>query len=145
MVALPTFTRLIHADWSTSPRKRWVAAAVRENTRWRVEPPTRVGDTEQFLNYLRGPGLTLSGFDFPIGLPESYGHTTGLRDFCSALDAFGSGSWSDFYNVANTADEISIFRPFYPHRSSSTARQVHLIQAHGCGSIDELRRQCERP
>jgi hypothetical protein len=49
-----------------------------------------LGDTELFLNYLRqGPGLTLSGFDFPIGLPEVYGKKTGLGDFCSALDAFG--------------------------------------------------------
>jgi hypothetical protein len=87
----------------------------------------------------------LSGFDFPIGLPESYGQKTGLRDFCRAIDAFGSGPWSDFYNVANAADEISMFRPFYPNRSSSAARQVHLIDAHGCGSIEELRRQCELP
>ena len=145
MTALPLYTRLIHSDWSTSPRKRWAAAAVKEKTSWRVEAPGRVGDIGLFLIYLReGRGLTLSGFDFPIGLPESYGKKTGLGDFCSALNAFGRGPWSNFYNVANAADEISIFRPFYPHRSSSTARQVHLIEAHGCGSIEELRRQCER-
>src|SRR5258705_389802 len=145
MISLSPYTRLVHSDWSISSRKRWAATAVREKTGWRVEAPTRVGDTELFLNYLReGPGLTLSGFDFPIGLPESYGQKTRLADFCSALDALGSGCWSDFYNVANAADEISIFRPFYPRRSSATARQVHLIEAHGCGSIDELRRRCEK-
>ncbi len=100
MTALPLYTRLVHADWSTSPRKRWAATAVRETTGWRVEAPSRVGDTELVLNYLRkGAGPTLSGFDFPIGLPESYGQKTGLGDFCSALDAFGYGSWSKFYDV----------------------------------------------
>ena len=86
----------------------------------------------------------LSGFDFPIGLPESYGQKTGLGDFCSALDAFGYGSWSKFYDVADIADEISLSRPFYPRRSSSTARQIHLLEAHGCRSIEDLLRRCER-
>src|SRR5258706_9431659 len=145
MTALPLYTCLVHADWSTSPRKRWAATAVRETTGWRVEAPSRVGDTELFLNYLRkGPGPTLSGFDFPIGLPESYGQKTGLGDFCSALDAFGYGSWSKFYDVADIADEISLSRPFYPRRSSSTARQIHLLEAHGCRSIENLLRRCER-
>ena len=92
MTYLPLYTRLVHSEWSASPRKRSAAAAVRENASWRVEVPNRVGNTGRFLNYLRqGPGLTLSGFDFPIGLPESYGEKTGLGDFCRALDTFGSG------------------------------------------------------
>lgn len=110
---------------------------------WRVGAPSRVGDTELFLRYLYEGGLTLSGFDFPIGLPDSYGQKTGLSDFCCALDAFGNGPWADFYKVANTAGEISIFRPFYPQRSTSKARQIHLIDAHSCGSIEGLRRRCE--
>src|SRR6476646_4051430 len=90
MTSLSPYTRLVHSDWSISPRKRWAATAVREKTGLRVEAPTRVGDTELFLNYLReGPGPTLSGFDFPIGLPEFYGQKTRLGDFCSALDTFG--------------------------------------------------------
>jgi hypothetical protein len=142
---IPFYARLIHSDWSTSPRKRWAVAAVREKTLWRVATPSPAGDTKMFLSYLlEGPCPTLAGFDFPIGLPESYGQKTPLGDFCSALDAFGSGLWSDFYNVAEAANEISIFRPFYPQRSSSTARQVHLIEAHGCSSIEELRRRCEQ-
>lgn len=145
MTVLSLFTRLVHSDWSTSPRKRWAAAAVREKPGWRVDAPTQVGDTDLFLHYLREePYTTLAGFDFPIGLPDSYGEKTGLGDFCNALDAFGRGPWFDFYNVAEAADEISIFRPFYPQRSSSIARQAHLIEAHGCDSIDELRRQCEK-
>jgi hypothetical protein len=145
MTSLSPYTRLVHSDWSISPRKRGAATAVREKTGWRVEAPTRVGDTELFLNYLReGPGLTLSGFDFPIGLPEFYGQKTRLGDFCSALDTFGYGPWSEFYNVADAGDEISLSRPFYPRRSSQTARQIHLLEALGCGLIDDLRRRCER-
>jgi hypothetical protein len=144
LTALPLYTRLIHSDWSISPRKRWTATAVREKTGWRAIAPSRVSDTELFLSSLFEGGLTLSGFDFPIGLPDSYGQKTGLEDFCSALDAFGRGPWSDFYKVANVAGEISMFRPFYPQRSTSNARQVHLVDAHSCGSIEELRRQCER-
>jgi hypothetical protein len=67
-----------------------------------------------------------------------------LGDFCSALDAFGHGSWSKFYDVADIADEISLSRPFYPRRSSSAARQIHLLEAHGCRSIEDLLRRCER-
>ena len=145
MTVLSLFTRLVHSDWSTSPRKRWAAAAVRETSGWRVDALTQVGDTDLFLHYLREePYTTLAGFDFPIGLPDSYGEKTGLGDFCNALDAFGSGPWFDFYNVAEAANEISITRPFYPQRSSSIARQMHLIEAHDCDSIDELRRQCEK-
>jgi hypothetical protein len=47
-------------------------------------------------------------------------------------------SWSKFYDVADIADEISLSRPFYPRRSSSTARQIHLLEAHGCRSIEDL-------
>jgi len=39
---------------------------------------------------------------------------------------------------------MSIFRPLYPQRSASTARHVHLVEAHGCGSIGELRGRCEQ-
>jgi len=146
LAALSLYTRLIHSDWSISPRKRWAATAIRKESGWLTGAPSRVGDTVLFLNYLTaGSYTTLAGFDFPIGLPESYGQKTRLGSFCNALDAFGSGRWSAFYEVANTANEISIFRPFYPQRSTSEARQVHLIEAHGCGSIDGLRRQCEQP
>jgi len=120
--------------------------AIRNESGWLTGAPGRVNDTVLFLNYLtEGSYTTLAGFDFPIGLPESYGEKTRLGGFCNALDAFGSGRWSAFYEVANTANEISIFRPFYPQRSSSEARQGHLIEGHGCGSIDDLRRQCELP
>jgi hypothetical protein len=149
-MSLSSYTRLIHSDWSTSPSKRWAATAVRESIGWQAGLPVQVSDSEAFLRYLReGQGLTLAGFDFPIGLPESYGKKTSLEDFCEAIDTFGSGSWSEFYHVAETADQISIYRPFYPNRtfpkhSSFAVRQNHLFEAHCCSSMDALLRRCER-
>jgi hypothetical protein len=141
--ALP-YKRIIHADWSISPRKRWAAVAVRTKIGWTVEAPRQVNDTKLFLDFiLKGPYPTLAGFDFAIGLPEFYGEAINLPDFCTALDTFGTGRWSEFYNVANEVSEISLFRPFYPQRSSSAARQSHLTAALGCESIDQLRRKCE--
>ena len=146
LAALSLYTRVVHSDWSISLRKRWAATAIRSEAGWVTSAPCRVGDTGLFLNYLMdGSHTTLAGFDFPIGLPEFYGQKSQLGDFCDALDAFGSGPWSDFYNVAEAADEISIFRPFYPQRSASGSRRIHLIEAHQCGSFDHLLRQCERP
>ena len=145
MAATLPYVRVVHADWGASPRKRWATTAARTATGWLAEAPRQVIDTKAFLDHLcKGPQSTLAGFDFPIGLPEYFGHATGLAGFCAALDAFGHGHWSEFYNVANLADEISIYRPFYPQRSSSIARQSHLIAALGCASIDQLRRKCER-
>lgn len=113
MAALPAYTRLIHSDWSTSPQKRWSVAAIRDKSGWRAEAPGRVGDTELFLDYLREDSYsTLAGFDFPIGLPESYGQKIRLADFCSALDAFGSGPWSNFYDVAEVAERFQYFGRF---------------------------------
>ena len=138
------YERVIHADWSASPRKQWAATAVRAKTGWIVGVPKKVVHTGLFLDdLLNGPEPTLAGFDFPIGLPEFYGQAIDPPDFCSALRAFGHGRWSDFYNVANVADEISLYRPFYPQRSSSAAQQSHLTTALGCMSIDQLRRRCE--
>jgi hypothetical protein len=139
------YVRVVHADWSISPRRRWGATAVRTNGGWLVEAPSQVVDAKRFLDHLlKGPEPTLAGFDFPIGLPEYYGRATGLDGFCTALDTFGRGRWSEFYNVANVADEMSLYRPFYPQRSSSVARRSHLTTGLGSTSIDQLLRQCER-
>jgi hypothetical protein len=139
------FTRLVHADWSTSPKKRWSATALRTEAGWHVDQPQGIGDTSAFLaRLLASPQPTLAGFDFPIGLPKLYGAMTGFSSFSEALGLFGSGDWSRFYNVAGAPGEVSLHRPFYPKVSSSAARQVHLIAALGVASINQLRRLCER-
>jgi len=85
----------------------------------------------------------LAGFDFPIGLPLSYGLRTGCASFRETLSALGSGRWRRFYDVANRPNEISIERPFYPKLSNGMPRQKHLCDAHGVEAMDELRRRCE--
>ena len=140
-----SFARLIHADWSTTAAKRWAVRASRDPIGWLVEAPRLVGPLDRFVHdLLEGPQSTLAGFDFPIGLPEAFGRKTEFRSFSEAIEQLGSGAWSRFYEVAETADDISRTRPFYPRVSSSTARQTHLLTALDAADINVLRRQCER-
>ena len=141
-----SFQRLVHADWSTSPRKRWAAEAQRTAEGWLVEAPHLVGDVCSFVTaLLREPQPTLAGFDFPIGLPSEYGRVTGFSGFSEAVEAFGGGTWSRFYDVGERPEDVSVQRPFYPRVSSSSARQAHLLAGLNVSNIGTLRRQCERP
>ena len=87
------FDFLAHADWSTSPRKRWVSVARRTDGRWQVDAPVRVGDIEEFLSELVLPSPAASrrlvGFDFPIGVPEAYGRLTDQKNFLDLLKCLG--------------------------------------------------------
>lgn len=143
-MSLP-FTRLIHADWSTGAAKRWAATAERSGTEgWIVEAPKLVGQMTDFSKEIfRTPQPPLVGFDFPIGVPEFYGRQTGLSDFRHALEQFGRGEWSRFYEVAERGEEVSLHRPFYPRVSSASAKQIHLLDGLGATHINVLRRRCE--
>jgi hypothetical protein len=143
-VRLP-FSRLVHADWSISPRKRWAAVADRLDDGWRVAAPFPVGNTNAFLAVLiAGTRPTLVGFDFPIGLPQFYGEATGLSGFLSALAAFGTTPWSRFYEVAETPDDISIHRPFCPRQATKGVKRSNLLGALGSNSIEQLLRRCDQ-
>jgi hypothetical protein len=85
----------------------------------------------------------LVGFDFPIGLPARYAAAAGVESFRALLPDLGLGRWARFYDVADRASEISVERPFYPHRPGG-ASQAHLASALGVGHLDELLRLCER-
>ena len=139
------FERLVHSDWSTTAGKRWLTEAHRTPGGWMVDKPRPVGSIQHFLDdVFDGPQPIVCGFDFPIGMPERYGHATGFNGYLEALSHFGEGRWSDFYRVAEKPEEISLARPFYPRVSSSAVRQVHLFDALEAGSMDDLRRRCER-
>jgi hypothetical protein len=139
------FERLLHADWSTGPAKRWVAEARRMSGWWQVDAPKRVGDTSAFVSAVfSGASPVLAGFDFPIGLPVLYGRMTGLSDFPSALRVLGKGAWSEFFLVAETPNQVSVRRPFYPRVSNSLAKQANLLAGLGVETMDCLRRECER-
>jgi hypothetical protein len=145
-VAAPvtTFRSLFHADWSTAAKKRWVANATRTDAGWQVTPPRPVGDTRAFVDELfTAVGPVLAGFDFPIGVPAAYGQLTGLADFPAALEVFGHEEWAEFFVVAETPQQVSRTRPFYPLASIRGSKQPHLPRGLGIASIDALRRQCE--
>lgn len=146
MADRPLADTLIHADWSVAARKRWVARAEWAGG-WTVTAVEPVGPTSIFVADLLTAATTrrvLAGFDFPIGLPRSYGAKTGETDFTAFLRGLGVGRWAEFATIARTSDEISIERPFYPAGSTGGVTQAALIQGHGEAVFDDLRRQCER-
>ena len=97
-----------HADWSTSPGKRWMAIGQLSGSRsYRLEAPVLAGDTGSLLARLReqvgaaeGPGTLLIGFDFPIGLPRAYAKRAGIECFLDVLPRLRTGLWKDLYEVA---------------------------------------------
>lgn len=137
-----TFDIVTHADWSVSAKKRWAVTAKWSNGRWTVDAPAPAMTAISLLELAKTASV-LAGFDFPIGVPTAWGTQTELSGFKEGLAVFGKERWARFYDVAEVASEITLERPFYPRVSSNTARQVHLIAAHGVSNIDALRRQCE--
>jgi hypothetical protein len=137
---------IVHADWGTHPAKRWCAEARLDGNRFVLSAPTPVGPLDDFV-----PGLlaredaptVLIGFDFPIGIPASYGDRVNAPDFVDFLIRLGSPPYDRFFSVARVPDEISLWRPFYPHRPGGT-KQIHLLDALGLTTADDLLRQCER-
>ena len=136
-----------HADWSTSPNKRWCAVATLvDRAHYRIDRPEPVGDVATYFSRLRrraGTGAAvLAGFDFPIGLPARYARKAGISDFRAALSAFGRDRWCNFYDPAPARSAISVTRPFYPKRPNGAKRE-HLSQALGMQDFDDLLRRCD--
>ncbi|MEO8604681.1 MAG: hypothetical protein ABI629_19085 [bacterium] len=139
---------VVHADWSTDARKRWMARGEwTANGRYRAAAPEPVGDPRTLVDRTRqSTGASkgaLLGFDFPIGLPREYATRAGIDDFRAFLVEAGSGTWRDFYSVARQREEISLQRPFYPQRPGNT-QQAYLLAGLGVAALDDLRRLCER-
>lgn len=143
----PTF--VAHADWSIQPQKCWLATATLQlNGRYLAEPPKPVGQPETLIDRLASrasaSGPAIIGFDFPIGLPAIYAHQIGITSFLELLPKLGQGQWSRFYDVAETAADISHYRPFYPQRPGQS-KQQHLLAGLEVDSMNDLRRQCDLP
>ena len=119
--------------------------AILENDRYKLHPPEPVGDLTAFLQGVRraAPAVTvLAGFDFPIGLPIRYAERAGVESFLTLLPELGRGEWSRFYDVAESRDQISLRRPFYPQRPGGTAMS-HLLDGLGVGTASDLLRRCD--
>lgn len=139
---------IAHSDWGSNPRKRWMAQACLSNDgRYLAHAPEPVGEAQDLLQRLRETaspqGAVLAGFDFPIGLPARYAERAGIQDFLALLPQLGQGAWADFYDVAETPDQVSLQRPFYPNHPGQ-AKQSHLLHGLGVDAMDDLRRLCER-
>ena len=100
------------------------------------------GDLRVGLNVAGlGNGQLLAGFDLPIGLPRAYAERVGITSFPEFLPLIGLGEWQRFAEVAGTAAEISLHRPFYPARPGGTL-QSHLYDGLGL-SRQQIRRPCD--
>ena len=140
-------TLVSSADWSTDPKKRWMALASKQPDHyWQAYPPTPVDEPQCFFQTLQTnmphPGCILAGFDFPIGLPYNYALTAGITNYLGSLSQFGQDKWSQFYVPAENPSEISIYRPFYPMRPGGSRRNYIEI---GLGlQFTQLFRLCEK-
>jgi hypothetical protein len=138
-----------HADWGLDPRKRQVAVATRRPgdaagpARYRIVSVAAApaGDLFAKLQARYRVAAYLIGFDFTLGLPRAYAAAAGVPDFPAFLSRIGSPPWTEFDQVAVRADEISLRRPFYPHRPGGT-RRAQLQDALGL-SAQQLRRRCD--
>jgi hypothetical protein len=141
------FDWLIHADWSVTANKRWMAIAQRERAGWFVGAPLPVGDTANFLDTVFSAAIAgrriLIGFDFPIGVPVAYGDRIEFDNFRDLLNSLGEGAWARFFDVAATPSEIAIVRPFYPAIPKKGVSRADLAAGLGVQSFDDLFRICE--
>jgi hypothetical protein len=132
--------RVVHADWSIAPNKRWAARAdFGPERRYVVGAPNLI--TPADLLAIAAEPSTL-GFDVPIGVPSAYAERAGVTSFVELLPMLGVGAWSGFFNVARTKSEISLHRPFYPNGVGGTKRE-HLVAGLGLHSVDQLFRRCD--
>jgi hypothetical protein len=139
---------VIHADWSTDPKKRWLARAVLDGDVFHVEAPVPVGDVSSlFQRTARQAGSRpmVMGFDFPIGIPKAYALKGGVTSFLSVLPQLGTGRWRRFYEIAERAAEIAVERPFYPKNSTKKGEttRAQLVNGLGFTSMNDLLRRCE--
>ncbi len=141
---LPTL--VAHADWGSKPIKRWMAVARLTGNTYELDTPELVGDVPSLLTRLdkrvTDGGPFVIGFDFPIGVPVSYARCSDIARFVDELPKFGSGRWSQFYELAISPAQISPHRPFYPSRPGGTSQQA-LALALGMRDIQHLLRVCE--
>lgn len=137
---------MVHADWGKDPEKQWMARAILKDSIYVAHAPERVGDASTLIHRLHldtsEEGTILAGFDFPIGLPSQYADKIGIENFMELLPFLGRGEWSEFYCVAERAEQISLHRPFYPQRPGGT-KMNFLLEALRMRSKAHLLRRCE--
>jgi hypothetical protein len=137
---IENFEVLAHADWSVRKSGRWLVTAEPFKGKWRINEPVMVN-----VNGLLGEDIGsrgMLGVDVPIGVPIHWAKSVKIDCFLRALKNFGEGRWVDTLHPAVTADQISLFRPFYPQKPGG-AKQVHILKALDACHINLLRRHCD--
>lgn len=133
-----------HADWSTDPRKRWLAVARREGAAWHLAAPEPVGKLATFsarlLARARGGAVAL-GVDLPLGLPRAFVARHGLS---GSFPAFLRRLDPAFLEVCDTLDQAGAARPFYPRRGLRGMTRAAHAAALGLAGAHELSRLCDR-
>ena len=131
--------RVAHADWSINRRKRWLAEAHLADGVYHLEAARPL----QYADYVLDGGDLLLGVDFPLGLPLAYAKAIGVNSFRAFIESVRRGERSPFFEVADSAENISLDRPFYPQRPGST-KQQHLLDGLGFAHKSDLYRWCDR-
>jgi hypothetical protein len=88
-------------------------------------------------------GRVLLGVDFPVGIPHAYALRAGLDTFRDLLRSLDVPPWANFTQLAESPEQISTHRPFYPFRPGGTA-VAHLLNGLGLAGREDLLRRCER-
>ncbi len=139
---------LIHCDWGSSPKKRWMACAGYHAGTYVAGVPKPTGDPGALLSALREktPGPILVGFDFPIGLPLAYAERVQIASFPAFLRTLAQACRSPFFEVCRESSEISLERPFYPFNFTpkGSRKRAHLVAGLNLTSFEDLLRICER-
>lgn len=137
-------TLAAHADWSTDPRKRWIAVARREGATWHLAAPEPVGDLATFsarLLHRAGGGAVALGVDLPLGLPRAFVTRHALP---GTFPSFLRGLDPAFLEVCETLEEAGPHRPFYPRRGLRGMTRAAHAEALGLQGALELSRLCDR-
>lgn len=138
-------SRVLSADWSVSPRKCIVAAADRTASGWHIDT---VGVAHEVLpSLLAHTGTLLWGVDVAIGLPSAWGRQAGVTHFLDVLPLLGhTPPWHPFPHPAETLEDISLHRPFFPMGRVEKGTPVRTMLAERLGIAPEgLFRRCDLP
>ena len=137
---------VIHCDWSLNRKKRFMAHASKRPDDWLVHATQPVPAEPIDLFSLWPDEKIFLGLDLPLGVPLAWADQVGIDSFNTLLDQLAESKppWERFFDVAESASEISPHRPFYPRRPGGTQLQ-HLVDGLNLDDRSALRRLCDRP
>jgi hypothetical protein len=116
---------------------RWTAFASRHTTDG--------GSLRRRLHIDEDEPVVVAGFDFPIGVPRTYAERAGIANFPEFLCECGRGEWRDFFEVADSPEEITLQCTFYPRTYLPKGAKLRSHLTAGLGlAYDDLLRRCDR-